>query len=256
MSCATAVLSLGTALLTAVPVVAAPAAWEQIVEGLEVRTHVGGDGTVGPAWAVLVRIDPRSHRLRVLASPTGEASLRAAAVARSQGAWAVVNGGFFDSGGRSIGWLVSDGRELSPVRTEGWGVFYVRDDGTPAILHASRARGVLARQAVQAGPRLVVGGRVNRLEPQLARRSFVGIDDTGRIVLGCTGPFPVGAVALATFLATPTTRGGLGLVHALNLDGGSSAQMFVRRPGGEDISLPGGVAVPNVLAVFPAEPEG
>jgi uncharacterized protein YigE (DUF2233 family) len=113
-------------------------------------------------------------------------------------------------------------------------------------LTASR-RGVV--EAVQAGPRLVSAGRPNPgLRAQSARRSFVGVDAEGRAVIGSTGPSPVEARDLAAFLARGEAQGGAGLVDALNLDGGSSSQLYVRDGG---IDLPG-IEVPDAIVVVPA----
>ena len=217
--------------------------WTKTSDGLEVAVRPAGS-----AMAVLVRVDLARFAVRLV--PAGGAPLTApAAMAQLDGA-AAINGGFFDEAGRAIGWVVSDGREISPPSRRGWAALALRKDRAEIVPAATAdARGVI--QAVQAGPRLVTGGRPNaRLKAQTARRSFVGVDAAGRLVLGCTGPSAVDAGVLARFLATPEADGGVGLVDALNLDGGGSSQLHVRGVPGGDIALPG-VPVANVLVVVP-----
>ena len=88
------------------------------------------------------------------------------------------------------------------------------------------------------------------LKPQVARRAFIGLDARGRVVLGCTGPTQVSAPDFAAFLARPESEGGAGLVDALNLDGGSSAQLFAREMNGDPIDL-AGVPVPVLIEILP-----
>lgn len=233
----------------------APPPWRHLDSGLELR--VQGADALHPDWppfVLLVRLDPAAHRLAVLVPPP-ETPDRADGAGRDAGALAVINGGFFDAAGRPLGWLVADGRPVSPLAPKGWGVFVVPEAGAPLIVAAGAVpEGLVPREALQAGPRLVVAGRPNRLKAQVARRSFVGLDGVGRLVLGSTGLLPAGARGLAAFLAEPEERGGAGLVEALALDGGSSAQLWVRGAGedGSDLVVPGGVAVPSLLAVLPA----
>jgi uncharacterized protein YigE (DUF2233 family) len=203
-----------------------------------------------------VRADLARTRLRVV---TAEDATRADAAESVQPAQlgarpevlAAINGGYFDEAGKAIGWVVSEGRELSRLSPRGWGVLTVEASGAPAIVAAAAATEIHPREAIQAGPRLVVHGEVNSLKPQLAVRSFVGIDAEGRVVLGSTTPVPVTATGLAQFLAAPREDGGLGLVDALNLDGGSSSALYVRAgdPDGRDVVLGGAVRVPNALAI-------
>ena len=70
------------------------------------------------------------------------------------------------------------------------------------------------------------------------------------MVIGCTSA-SVDATDLARYLAAPPSEGGLGLRAALNLDGGRSAQLWVRQagPDGADLSLPAVSAVPVMLTV-------
>ena len=218
--------------------------WTSTTDGLEIAVRSAGSAVV-----VLVRVDPARAALRVVRASDG-ASMTAADAARLVGAAAAINGGFFDAHGKPIGWLTCDGREIIPPGRAGWGAFVVRD-GRAAMVGPRPSTTTGVSQAVQAGPRLVVAGKPNpRLKVQSARRSFIGLDAQGRVILGTTGPSVVDAREFAAFLAKPEADGGAGLVEALNLDGGSSSQLHVRGAPDGDIDFPG-IPVPTFIAIMP-----
>jgi hypothetical protein len=226
-------------------------AWTALPSGLETRTVDRGEGA-DPRWVLLVRADLARVEVRVIA-PASPATADAAAGAVH--ALLAINGGFFDAQQRPIGWLVADSRALSAPNEKGWAALVVRG-GRASITSIARRGDAPVESAVQAGPRLVSAGRPNdELKPQSARRSFVGLDGSGHVVVGTTGPFPAGARELAAWLARPESDGGAGLADALNLDGGSSTQLFVAggAPGGKDLFLPG-VPVPDFVVLVPRAP--
>ena len=217
--------------------------WRPISGGLELALRPAAGALV-----LLVRADPATTSLRVVrAAP--DHPLTAAALAQRDGALAAINGSYFDSAGKPIGWIVSGGKLLAAPAPKGWGAFIVSGDRA-RIVAMKDAQGP-ADEALQAGPRLVIAGQANpSLKPQVARRAFVGLDARGRVVLGSTGPTQVSAPELAAFLARPESEGGAGLVDVLNLDGGSSAQLFAREASGEPIDL-AGIPVPVLLEILP-----
>jgi exopolysaccharide biosynthesis protein len=103
-------------------------------------------------------------------------------------------------------------------------------------------------QAVQAFPVLVTNGQAsytNTRGDRISRRTVVGQDSAGRIILMVTSSF-VGMrlVDLSNYL--PTTD--LELVTAVNLDGGGSSMMAINVP--SPFQVPSFDAVPAVLAVY------
>lgn len=231
-------------------------AWRRLPDGLSIRRLREGAVAPGSPPALLVRLDPALHRLRMHGEPAGEGWTPLRAEARPR-ALAVLNGGYFDERGRPLGWLVCDGREQSALRPAGWAAFVIDGAGRARVVPAREAARLdSVAQAVQAGPRLVVAGAPNPLKPQVAVRSFVGVDARGRIVLGTTSPFPAEANALARALAASEEAGGAGLVDALNLDGGGSAQLWIRGAAddGSDVALPGLSPVPDLLVVEATTP--
>jgi hypothetical protein len=130
-----------------------------------------------------------------------------------------------------------------------------------------------AEHALVSYPLLVAADGSNRVKADdrwLANRSFVGVDASGNVVVGTTTDAFFSLNRLATFLrAAP-----LGLVKALNLDGGPVACQAIRfgdfrrafcgkwelaARNGDLKLLTWGFgarpwALPNVLAVLPREP--
>lgn len=200
-------------------------------------------------------IEPGRFRLQMLdARSSDQVALTARSFAELHGAAAVVNGSFFLQDRTPLGLVVADGVQLNPLRKADWGVFYV-SDGRARLVHTRDYDPQTdVEQAIQAGPRLVVEGQPLELKPQVARRTFLGIDEAGRIYLGATVDGAAHLGRLAEVLSLPPARGGLGLSYALNLDGGPSTQLYAERG---DLHLDiRGQAVPIAVAVFPRDGEG
>jgi uncharacterized protein YigE (DUF2233 family) len=197
---------------------------------------------------IVARVDARRVALRVLYDPQAPRSVREWQSA--SGAALVVNGGFFDEDYRATGLLIADGRAFGRSYRGFGGMFFLRK-GKPDIqsLRAQPYRPDPAiRQAVQSFPMLVVNGR--RVPPiedgeRRNRRSFVAIDQSGRVLLGVTQMAQWTLNDLADFLAnTPALR----IRHALNLDGGASSGLWLSER--EDLSMNSFEPVPAVIAVF------
>lgn len=161
-----------------------------------------------------------------------------------------VNASFFDTEGRAMGLAVDQGRVMVASNRRAWGALVI--DGTRAriVLGADIRDPLEHRLVVQGVPRLVVGGQVSPLKPQIAERTAVCAGESIVVLVVSTR---VEATAFARFLADPPDRGGLGCRDALNLDGGPSTQLTVKLPG-LALTLPGGWEVPNALVVAPGQP--
>jgi uncharacterized protein YigE (DUF2233 family) len=81
--------------------------------------------------------------------------------------------------------------------------------------------------AIQAGPRLVVNGKVPKLKSEISQKTAIGINRKGEVIL-LTTLYPFSVNELAKLMAKPESKGGLGCRYALNLDGGSSSQLYAR----------------------------
>jgi len=192
--------------------------------------------------AHFLAIEP-SH-LRVLdARDHGSTALTAKEFARKSGADAVINASFFDLDGTPMGLIVVDGELRNPLRPVDWGVFSIDAAGVARIEHTDAfdsSRPV--QQAVQSGPRLVVGGSPLSLKKQRARRTAICTLEGGRVALLVVDDSVLASDVAAWFAAQ-------GCTDALNFDGGPSSQLYLER-GGVIVDVPGGDPVPVALGVF------
>jgi len=197
---------------------------------------------------IIARVDARQATLRVLYDPQLPRSVRDWQA--TSGAALVINGGFFDDDYRATGLLIADGQVFGRSYRGFGGMFFLRH-GKPGIqsLRAQPYRPDPAiRQAVQSFPMLVANSR--RVPPiedgqRRNRRSFAAIDQRGRVLLGVTLMAQWTLDDLADFLASSPM---LNIRHALNLDGGASAGLWLS--GRDDLSMNSFEPVPAVIAVF------
>ncbi len=227
--------------------------FERLADGLERRTLRWAPPGSGQSAVVVhaFRVDPKRFRFRVVRASDGKRDT-VHAIARKADLVLAVNASFFDPKGRPLGLLVDRGRELQRLRKVDWGVFYTTSGGGAGIVHRrdfEAPEGIDA--AVQSGPRLVVGGKPLDLKPQIARRTAVCVDTSGRVLL-LVSESGMLLEDLAALLARPTGEGGLGCRDALNLDGGASTQATLLMPG-SIWDLYGGSAVPVVLGIQPRD---
>jgi uncharacterized protein YigE (DUF2233 family) len=163
---------------------------------------------------------------------------------RNTGAHVVVNGGYFDRDNIPLGLRVMDGKKVSSLRQADWGVFYIRN-GKAAIAHTRDYKGArTTREAIQCGPRLVVNGKTTDLKPQWGRRTALGIDRAGRVVVAIA----YGEITLDSWAQQWASRSGLDCPNALNLDGGGSTQLEVQTRE-QKLSLNGLWPVPDAITI-------
>ena len=196
----------------------------------------------------LLSVDLTRVELKLLqAQDLGKSALTVRQFVERSGAVAVFNGPFFDLDGSTMGLLIVDGVERVPLRSVDWGVFALDAKG-PSIVHTSdwKSRPEV-RQAFQVGPRLVVDGAALTLKRQLARRTALCVLADGRVKVLVAGN-AIWADDLAAFFVAE------GCTSALNLDGGASTQLYLRRSG-IAVNEPGGVAVPVAVGLFLDEDE-
>ena len=183
------------------------------------------------------------------------------ALAEKLGAAVVLNAGYYDEKGRPMGYFRSGGKVFnSRVLYRGrktflhyGAVFAVeRNDGRPGIVSRENFEDSGASEAFQAGPLLVKDGKpaqgLSRYREYLraTRRTVVGTDAEGRLVVLVSEAETRGIswCELQEFLVLPESKGGLGVRDAMNLDGGSSSQLWVRGA----IEIPGRAAPTYIIA--------
>lgn len=186
-------------------------------------------GAWGLARVRVLRFDPREHELRLLRPSKGETLARVSQMPGCDDALACFNGPFFDEeGGAPLGLLVSGNDVWQPLRAVTWGVFWADREGTPHVtVHDDFKSKVKPTQdvsfAIQSGPTTLLNGEVKKKDhTELARRTSIGIDDQGRVLV-LIANFPVKLASLAEF-----AQAKLAVRSLVNLDGGSSTQLVVR----------------------------
>lgn len=181
-----------------------------------------------------VTFDSRSHRLVVADQANGPASSFAdsTAAARAAGGIAAVNAGFFTPEGDPLGLVVSSRKITGSWNTAsslGSGAWYENRSGQSAIARRGalkRAEASAMRELIQAGPLLVENNRaVSGLEATKPSVRIVILWDGGtRWWIGRGSPCTLAALAQALTSGTPV---GWPVRHALNLDGGRSADLWI-----------------------------
>ncbi len=213
----------------------------------------------------VVQWSAATHVLRVVDQGlTGRAGTAEALAAA--GCVAGVNGGYFHADRRPLGLVIAGGRGLhgfERARLLG-GLVTVDAVGGMRLVRASEfdpaapahAPGRL-REALQAGPFLVDAGRpVTGLEATRgARRTVVATDGRGRWALVAVLSRLTLAETASLLSAPGALPGGFVVRRALNLDGGSSTALWVRRDpadgGGDALSITEWGTVRNFLGVAP-----
>ena len=149
-----------------------------------------------------------------------------------------------------MGLLEVDEQRLSPVRAK-WGSALVVRDGRAQIIRQPKKRIPHMTFGIQGWPTLLWHGKVVAAldeidQGDMARRTAVGVDETGRVLwivdnLGST---------LREF-AAKLQQADIGLVDAVNLDGGASTGLRWREePGGQQSGIDS-LPIPCVITLSP-----
>jgi exopolysaccharide biosynthesis protein len=201
------------------------------------------------ASLILASFAPSMFRFQIDVGIDHPAASAAGAASRLDGV-AAINGGYFQGDDSPVGLLVSSGQIIKTLKRARLlsGVFVVRE-GKPEIVRTNQLGSLKGiRDAVQSGPFLLDGGQpVPGLDDtRVAARSFVFTTADNRIGLGVCRS--VTLAQLAELLAAADIASAWRISRALNLDGGSSTDFFLR-VGETDFSSPGLVSVRDYLVV-------
>jgi exopolysaccharide biosynthesis protein len=213
--------------------------WSALAEGMEYR-EVRASGSQGDEGSLkMVRLDPHEIKVKILyARNFGAQSLSVKEMVERSGALAGINASYFDEHERPLGYLKVKGSEVNdyiatPIIYSG--IFAVKG-GRASIQHRDNFHPLSFDEALQCGPRLVAEGKgttgiqntIDYRKP--ARRSGVAIDRKGRIVIYITSPLSTAMnwKDLRDLLLSPADQGGIDPADCMNLDGGSSTQIYAK----------------------------
>jgi uncharacterized protein YigE (DUF2233 family) len=222
--------------------------WQEIRGGLDYRVRRWFDtaGTTVEAMHIL-RLDPVMFEFRVAYAPDTPLSVKEWA-ARS-GALITFNAGFFTPEYHATGLVIVDGVSYG-TSYEGFGGMVAVDAagiGIRSLEERPYDPAEPLTSAVQSFPMLIKSGSVlgyPEEDGDPSRRAVIGQDRVGRIVIIIC---PNGTFTLHG-LAMELLQSDLDLDVALNLDGGTSAGLWVDS-GMLQVRIPSLVAVPTVLLI-------
>lgn len=226
---------------------AAKTEWESLDSGLDYTFKRVATGKIHA-----FKVNPKQFRMGIVtADKLGQKSSSVKEMAKKAGAIVAINGGFFSPEYQNLGLLIDEGKIVSPLKnTSWWSVFYVKN-GRPYITHTNSFNASSSvSMAVQSGPRLVVDGAIPKLKPSVAERSAICVTSKKEVVLIATENVFIQPTDLAEYLRKPLSSDGLGCQSALNLDGGSSTQIYAK-VGSFNLDVSGFNRVTNAVVVYP-----
>jgi len=172
------------------------------------------------------RIDLKSNQLGVVLAK--QLHLKYASVdelAQHSDALIAINGGFFDKKFHSLGLRINNYRQLNPLKhISWWGVLYTKNNKASLSSFRRYRYNRNVNFAIQSGPRLLINGRIPPLKPGSAERSAIGIDKNNHVLLLVTDNTSLTTTELAQLMRDAP----LHCIEALNLDGGSSSQLYAK----------------------------
>ena len=202
--------------------------WQHLATGIDYR-RITCLGDADDVDVHVVRIAPQFFTFDV-AYVTGGSTARKEVDKRD--ARFAINGNFFERDLSPIGLIVRSGDELQGRHASTWqSIFCIDRNGQARILRLSewpkyRAG---AQMAVQAGPRIVIKGRINKVNKSYyAARAGVCLQKDGDLIFFATPQdrkfdmWETGRIAKRS-----EAGGGLGCYDAMLFDGGHSTQMDV-----------------------------
>ena len=177
------------------------------------------------------RLDPRRYCLDlVFAKEQGLTSTSVYTLARAEHALVAINGGYFSPDFQPLGLRIVHGHIKNRLHPNpSWAIFSLRHHTPHITSYANYHPHRTTNFAIQSGPRLLIHGKLASLtSQQRAERTAIGITSHQRIIIAVTEHLPITFATFANLMRAPTSKNGLHCRDALNLDGGSSSQLYAR----------------------------
>lgn len=162
------------------------------------------------------------------------------------------NGGFFSQELKSLGLRVSDNKIKSILKpTPWWSIFYIENNQPYIVGRKQFHFDKRIEFAIQSGPRLIINGQIpNTLKSGIDSRTAIGITREKKVILLVTDNLNLSTTALAKIMQGSQIEGGLDCYNALNLDGGSSTQLYAKTDKFL-LQVPGFSAVTDAIVIIP-----
>lgn len=196
--------------------------WKKLAPGIEYR-DIGANILTPWSHVHVFRIDLKHNQLDLMqASELDRKQASVDQFAHRSNALIAINGGFFDKNYLPLGLRIGHATQYSPIKQiSWWGVFQIKNNQA-AISSFSRFNNASPQFAIQSGPRLLINGKIPPLKPGHAERTALGITQDGHVIILVTDHAPMTTTALAKFMKSSP----LYCKNALNMDGGSSSQLY------------------------------
>jgi exopolysaccharide biosynthesis protein len=236
--------------------ITSPGDWRSIQNGVEFRKISLGRSE--PNHSIdfkVLRFDTRWVTPRILRS--NQFQLKGANVkilAEKSGAIAAINANYFDEKGQPLGFLKINAQEINSTVSKSSlisGIFGVRSF-SPFIIHRDEFQSLQADEALQCGPLLLKHGsplEVTRGVGRYSRRSVIGIDQEKRLLVAVTDGIFGGLSWAELQELFSASQWQLQARDLLNLDGGGSAQLYVRTANLEEM-IAGTSEIPVAIGFF------
>lgn len=197
--------------------------WQELSSGIEYQDLAGG---ILAPWSHLYafRIDLEKNKLE-LVSARSLALKNASADQFGEHSQALlsINGGFFDHQFNPLGLRINNKKLENPIkRISWWGIFYIKNNKAhiSSLNRFKHDDGI--EFAMQSGPRLLIKRKIPSLKPGDADRSALGITADGKVIILVSTNATMSTNKLAHLLK----KSPLSCTDAINLDGGSSSQLY------------------------------
>ncbi|MFJ1267840.1 phosphodiester glycosidase family protein [Legionella lytica] len=197
--------------------------WRELSPGIEYQDLAGG--LLAP-WSHIYafRIDLNKNKLAIVSAKSlALKNASADQFAEHSQALLSINGGFFDHQFNPLGLRINNYQQENPLkRISWWGVFYIKHNKAHISSLNRFNQDNDISFAMQSGPRLLIKGRIPSLKAGEADRSALGITAKGKVIILVSTNATMSTKKLAHLLKAPP----LSCVDAINLDGGSSSQLY------------------------------
>jgi uncharacterized protein YigE (DUF2233 family) len=233
-----------------------PGDWKPLDSGIEHRKMTLERSDPSYSFDLnLIRFGRQRVLPRIISS--GQFQLKSAdakTLAQRSGAMATINANYFDEKGKPLAFLKTANQEINRNVSKHalyTGVFGVQDS-MPFIVHRDEFQLTDAQEAIQSGPLLLKQGTAVPSIPgagRYSRRAVIGMDKQQRLIVGVTDTVLGGLsfAELQELFSRPEWQ--LETTELLNLDGGGSAQLYIKTRSHEEF-ISGTSEVPVVIGFF------
>ena len=196
----------------------------------------------------LLKIDPKCFHANIMYSRNiGKSSLSVRSMTKHYKNTIGINANYFDENDYPLGHLKIKGKTINNYIAEPliYSGIITFKNGKMKIIHRNDYIPENYDEALQVGPRLISNGKMtygieNMIDfKNYSRRSMIGFDKNGSIILGVT----YGITSWKEIVDTLLNNSEINIDNLINLDGGSSAQIYASY-GEKEIIDERGISVP------------